>query len=58
MQRFGLGLFVYPVITAVGLWSPQIMLVLYALITAYYLFEQTPILGREDARSDHDAEDA
>jgi uncharacterized membrane protein len=47
VQRFGLGLFVYPIITAAGLWSPQIMLVLYVVITAYYLFEQTPILGRD-----------
>jgi uncharacterized membrane protein len=47
VQRFGLGMFVYPIITAVGLWSPQIMLVLYVGMTAYYLFEQTPILGRE-----------
>ena len=47
VQRFGLGMFVYPIITAFGLWSPQIMLVLYVGMTAYYLFEQTPILGRE-----------
>ncbi|UQX86626.1 TMEM175 family protein [Jatrophihabitans telluris] len=45
LQRFGLGLAVYPVITVIGLWSPPVMLGLYALQTAYYLFDQAPILG-------------
>jgi uncharacterized membrane protein len=51
VRRFGLGLAIYPVITVVGLWSPQIMLVLYVLITAYYLFDQAPIF-----EPDHDAD--
>jgi uncharacterized membrane protein len=52
LRRFGLGLGIYPIITAVGLWSPQAMLVLFALMTAYYMFEQTPILGERVASSE------
>ena len=47
VQRFGVGLAIYPIITVVGLWSPQIMLVLYALMTGYYMFEQTPIISSD-----------
>ena len=44
--RFGLGLVVYPVIMLVGLFSPIVMLILYGVLTGYYVVEQTPILGR------------
>jgi uncharacterized membrane protein len=47
LVRFCIGLLLYPLVTVVGLFSPQVMLVLYALISGYYVFEQTPILGRE-----------
>jgi uncharacterized membrane protein len=47
VQRFGLGLILYPVMTAVGLWSAPVMLVLYVLMTGYYVFDQAPIFGRE-----------
>lgn len=48
VTRFGLGLAVYPVIVIVGLFSPIAMLVLYGLLTAYYVLEQTPILGAQE----------
>ena len=48
LRRFGAGLLLYPVITAVGLWSAGVMLILLALITAWYVIDQTPLL-REDA---------
>lgn len=44
VRRFGIGAFVYPVVTAVGLVAPRVMLVLYAAIALYYILEQTPIL--------------
>ena len=47
LARFGIGLLLYPIVTLIGLWSPQVMLVLYAVISGYYAFEQTPILGKE-----------
>lgn len=42
--RFGLGTIGYPVIVAVGLWSPTVMLIAYALMSLFYMFNQTPIL--------------
>jgi len=50
--RFGLGLFVYPLVTIVGFISPPVMLVLYALTTVYYIHEQTPILGQPNPSGD------
>jgi uncharacterized membrane protein len=44
LRRFGLGIVVYPVITAVGLVSPVAMLVLYAAQNGFYMSEQTPNL--------------
>ena len=49
VARFGLGLIVYPVIMVVGLFSPIAMLVLYGILTIYYVLEQTPILGSPSA---------
>lgn len=42
--RFGAGSVVYPLVTLVGLLSAPVMLLLYALLTAYYVFDQTPPL--------------
>lgn len=44
LRRFGAGLLLYPLITAVGLWSAGIMLILLALMTAWYIADQTPLL--------------
>jgi uncharacterized membrane protein len=44
VRRFGLGTLVYPVVMVVGLFSPTIMLLLYAALTMFYVLEQTPIL--------------
>ncbi len=44
LRRFSLGVVVYPLIVLVGLVSPITMLALYALLTGYYVLEQTPIL--------------
>jgi uncharacterized membrane protein len=43
-RRFGIGVLLYPSIAAIGLLSPVAMLILYALLTGYYIVEQTPIL--------------
>ncbi|XGX77332.1 Potassium channel [Terrabacter sp. BE26] len=43
--RFGVGTLLYPLVTLLGLVSAPAMLLLYAALTAYYVFEQTPILG-------------
>ncbi len=44
--RFGAGSVVYPVVTIVGLLSARVMLLLFAVPTAYYVFEQTPPLPK------------
>ena len=44
LRRFGAGLLLYPLITAVGLWSAGVMLILLALMTAWYVVDQTPLL--------------
>ena len=51
VRRFGLGVAGYPVIIVVGLFSPVVMLVLYAVQTAFYVYDQTPILpaGQREA---------
>jgi uncharacterized membrane protein len=46
-RRFGVGIFVYPSVLVVGLFSPATMLVLYGLLTCFYIAEQTPILPPE-----------
>jgi uncharacterized membrane protein len=56
--RFGLGTGTYPVVTAVGLLSPVVALILFAALTAFYVAEQTRVLpsaGDEDraANSGH-----
>lgn len=48
--RFGVGTLVYPVVTLVGIVSAPTMLLLYAALTAYYAFEQTPILSERPPR--------
>ena len=51
--RFGLGTIGYPVIVALGLWSPTVMLVAYALMSLFYMFDQTPIMpGAAETDSD------
>jgi uncharacterized membrane protein len=42
VRRFGVGSVLYPLVTAVGLLSPQLMLLLYAGMTGFYILEQTP----------------
>jgi len=42
IRRFGVGSVLYPVVTAVGLLSPLLMLLLYAAMTGFYILEQTP----------------
>jgi len=42
VRRFGVGSVLYPVVTAVGLLSPLLMLLLYAAMTGFYILEQTP----------------
>ena len=50
INRFGLGTLVYPVVVVIGLFSPVVMLVLYAALTGFYMAEQTAILpSAEDA---------
>jgi uncharacterized membrane protein len=44
LRRFGIGVLLYPAVTTVGLISPLAMLLLYALLTGYYITERTPIL--------------
>lgn len=44
LRRFGAGLLLYPLITAVGLFSAGVMLILLALMTAWYVVDQTPLL--------------
>jgi len=48
VRRFGVGTLVYPLIVLVGLVSAPVMLLLYAVLTGFYVTEQTPILGRAD----------
>ena len=48
-RRFGVGLLLYPMITAIGLWSPTVMLILLALTTAWYVLDQTPLLPADTA---------
>ena len=42
LRRFGLGTVLYPAITVVGLLSPVVMLLLYAVQNGFYVLEQTP----------------
>jgi uncharacterized membrane protein len=44
LRRFGVGVVLYPAVTAIGLLSPMAMLLLYAVLTGYYILERTPVL--------------
>lgn len=44
VRRFGIGAFVYPVVTAIGFVSAPVMLALYAVVALYYILEKTAIL--------------
>lgn len=44
VNRFGVGTLIYPVVVVIGLFSPIVMLVLYAVLTLFYVLEQTTIL--------------
>ncbi len=57
LRRFGAGLLLYPVVTAVGLWSPGVLLVLLALITAWYVLDQTPLLPADSGADLDDGND-
>jgi len=52
VRRFGLGLYVYPLVTSVRLWSPPAMLALMGLLTLWYIAEQTPIVPNRPAESE------
>jgi uncharacterized membrane protein len=58
LRRFGLGVLVYPAVVLVGLFSPAAMLLLYAILTAYYITEQTPILPANPETAAHSDETA
>jgi uncharacterized membrane protein len=45
VARFGLGVVLYPAATVVGLYSIPAMLGCYALISGFYILEQTPAIG-------------
>ena len=45
IRRFGVGCLIYPAVTAIGLLSPVTVLALYAALTLFYIFEQTPVLS-------------
>jgi uncharacterized membrane protein len=47
IRRFGLGTLIYPLVVVIGLFSPTIMLLLYAVLTVFYVLEQTPIMPGE-----------
>ena len=47
IRRFGLGTLIYPLVVVIGLFSPTIMLLLYAALTVFYVLEQTPIMPGE-----------
>jgi uncharacterized membrane protein len=47
VRRFGLGTLGYPMVVLVGLLSAPFMLVLYGALTAFYIFEQTPIIAND-----------
>jgi uncharacterized membrane protein len=51
--RFGVGSLAYPVATGIGLLWPEVMLLAYLALAAYYMFEHTPILP---SRAETDAE--
>jgi uncharacterized membrane protein len=44
IRRFGLGTIAYPIATALGFIWPPLILVAMAVLTLYYMTEQTPIL--------------
>jgi uncharacterized membrane protein len=48
LLRFGIGNAVYPLVVLIGLASPIAMLVLYGVLTLYYIVEQTPILPADE----------
>jgi uncharacterized membrane protein len=54
VRRFGLGALLYPVVIAVGLFSAPLMLLLYAAVTAFYIAEQTPVLGHRTESGSED----
>jgi len=47
VRRFGVGTVLYPIVTAIGLLSPGLMLLFYGLVSAFYMFDQTPVLAAD-----------
>jgi uncharacterized membrane protein len=47
LRRFGVGTVLYPIVTAIGLLSPGLMLFFYGLVSAFYMADQTPVLAAE-----------
>lgn len=48
LRRFGLGSLLYPVVTLIGLVSPEAMLGCYVVLTGFYVTEQTPVLANDE----------
>lgn len=44
LRRFGLGIIAYPILTALGIAWPPLMLISIGALSVYYMFEQTHIL--------------
>lgn len=51
LVRFGVGTVIYPALIVVGLFSPLVALVGYALVVLVYLVERTPSDSRQVKRS-------
>ncbi|WP_374008289.1 TMEM175 family protein [Leifsonia sp. LS-T14] len=52
--RFGAGVVVYPLIVVVGLFSAPLMLALYAVLTGFYIVNQTPVIPEAAAQKGSD----
>lgn len=47
IARFSVGVLIYPAVTLISLAWPPLVLIVFSLLAVYYMFEQTPITGRE-----------
>ncbi|MDP9117909.1 MAG: TMEM175 family protein [Actinomycetota bacterium] len=47
--RFGVGVLAYPLVTLISLVWPPLMLITVFVLAVYYMFDQTPIVGRSPA---------
>jgi uncharacterized membrane protein len=44
--RFSVGVLIYPAVTLISLAWPPLVLIVFLIMAAYYMIEQTPIIGR------------